>query len=701
MNQHQQKQKCLFNLAVIQQNKIRIEIHQIEQQLPPLYCPLHQKILTASYLLQMFYHPQEQLIKEFVSHLQQIKEEIEKNYEIIGAGILIPYEYKKSRTDIKEAYKQIGIEEIDVMYFHAQSRIVGGRRDDTVETIAEIQLSEIEEDEKEEEIQIEKEREKEIKKQIVPLIKLTNTMLFEVSKYFETFEDFKRLEMAIPKCKGNMSRFHSNPISLKEKEVIHFNNIETYHLYKSTDYIANSSKIKEYIVWHPISSSKATKERYYNKNVYFKYIMYTKYDRNEEYIKEIAKQKKNEMKLPQKQRHDYKIPMNVIEIEKECFKDYLVLQTIQIPSTVSKISNGTFSGATNFTSMTIECHPNIVIKDGILVEKEPEFEIIYLPTTLIKVNGKLFHPKTITTVTRLEIPDGVTKINETTFDKYQKLKEIQFPSTIDQFDHRWFEYCTSLTKIELSSTMTKLTPGAFSNYYVMKEIKLSPLTTSLPECCFFNCTSLERIINLEKIEHVGLGCFSQCIRLDMTKIRNVIREYKLKEEHKILLEKWTGLKIGKTIFNSEIDDWNIKTSVFDKKILNKSKLLFIMEDGKQEIFGCYFQDEIKGYSRDSPFHSYDNSFLFNLESKGRLNEPMKFEFIDTNYAYILYKPEADHLITFGKGRQLALFKHGFNKMAYCTQSNTIVNYHGIRCALLGMTSPNHFTLQKIAVLQMK
>ena len=80
---------------------------------------------------------------------------------------------------------------------------------------------------------------------------------------------------------------------------------------------------------------------------------------------------------------------------------------------------------------------------------------------------------------------------------------------------------------------------------------------------------------------------------------------------------------------------------------------------------------------------------------------MKFEFINFNCHCILYKRNSKHLITFGNSHQIVLFKNGYNHLSYCAQSNTIVNYHGIKHALIGTTNPNHFTLQRIVVFQME
>ena len=59
--------------------------------------------------------------------------------------------------------------------------------------------------------------------------------LMVVSKYFESIDDFINMEIGIPKAKGNMSKFHYNPISLDAWSRTLFTSLETLHLYAKED----------------------------------------------------------------------------------------------------------------------------------------------------------------------------------------------------------------------------------------------------------------------------------------------------------------------------------------------------------------------------------------------------------------------------------------------------------------------------------
>ncbi|ELP91464.1 hypothetical protein EIN_156210 [Entamoeba invadens IP1] len=56
-----------------------------------------------------------------------------------------------------------------------------------------------------------------------------------VSKYFITINDFINLELVCKKFRGNMEKFHFNPIPLNSKTLGYFPNIETLHLWNKED----------------------------------------------------------------------------------------------------------------------------------------------------------------------------------------------------------------------------------------------------------------------------------------------------------------------------------------------------------------------------------------------------------------------------------------------------------------------------------
>ena len=123
--------------------------------------------------------------------------------------------------------------------------------------------------------------------------------------------------------------------------------------------------------------------------------------------------------------------------------------------------------------------------------------------------------------------------------------------------------------------------------------------------------------------HMDGGCFKP-IRLTVIQMK----EY---ESEKHQLEEWTGLQWGEILFDSNFHQWSKELSIFNKRIIGKSKLIFLIEDKDGESFGYYLNSEIV---ENYEWNGTDNkSFHFNIESHGRLENPMKCKIRDINCGY--------------------------------------------------------------------
>ncbi|GAB1223936.1 hypothetical protein ENUP19_0166G0028 [Entamoeba nuttalli] len=69
-----------------------------------------------------------------------------------------------------------------------------------------------------------------------------------VSKYFEDIKDFINLENGVKRFRGNLERFHFNPIPLNQYSRILFPNIETFHIYNKEDEVFKDGRIFKYSI---------------------------------------------------------------------------------------------------------------------------------------------------------------------------------------------------------------------------------------------------------------------------------------------------------------------------------------------------------------------------------------------------------------------------------------------------------------------
>ena len=169
------------------------------------------------------------------------------------------------------------------------------------------------------------------------------------------------------------------------------------------------------------------------------------------------------------------------------------------------------------------------------------------------------------------------------------------------------------------------------------------------------------------------------------------------------LEEWTQKKYNKTVFDSDIDDWSIDSSLFDSKIIGNNHLAFIIHDHQGEIFGYYLNTTVHDQYEER-IRTDKETFTFNLESNGRLGKAMKFE-IEDEYGggYFLFDKTSEYLINLGS---LYLCKEENKDECYYEPQNDEFNfnYHSIPNALCGKNSGGFssyvqmFSLRRLLVL---
>ncbi|BFU22404.1 TLD, putative [Entamoeba histolytica] len=165
-------------------------------------------------------------------------------------------------------------------------------------------------------------------------------------------------------------------------------------------------------------------------------------------------------------------------------------------------------------------------------------------------------------------------------------------------------------------------------------------------------------------------------------------------EEMLQIEEWTERKVGNLLFDSDKDDWNKNTSIFDKRIMNKEHLIILIEDEEGNKFGGYVDSKIDKVD-DKIYDS--KSFLFSLESKGRMKGMKKFDIKQPEYAFKLYNQSDDRLFVFGYG-DIFVYKENYKTKSFCKQHS--FSYEEISNALCG-NYQYRFTPKRFIVIEMK
>ncbi|BFU24392.1 predicted protein [Entamoeba histolytica] len=128
----------------------------------------------------------------------------------------------------------------------------------------------------------------------------------------------------------------------------------------------------------------------------------------------------------------------------------------------------------------------------------------------------------------------------------------------------------------------------------------------------------------------------------------------------------------------------------------KEDIIIIIEDEEGNKFGGYVNSKIDKVDE----WIYDSkSFLFSLESNGRIEGMMKFNIKQPQHAFWLFNQSHDRLFGFGCGGDICVYKENNKTKSFCKQRS--FEYEGISNALCGKEIPDRFTPKRIIVIEMK
>ena len=215
--------------------------------------------------------------------------------------------------------------------------------------------------------------------------------------------------------------------------------------------------------------------------------------------------------------------------------------TLTIPSNVTKIGSGAFSGL-----------------EGL--------KRVIIPGTVKEIASEAFSYNS--TLEEVIIMDGVEKIGERAFAASNKISTIILPESITEIGTEAFRD-TNIVEITIPSKVKELKNGTFANCVKLTKVKLKEGLETIGANTFGNCTNLENIVIPNTIVTLKEGLFGGCNKLTNITINNDLYVY----ESGLLMPKnrETVLYISKTYIESE-DTFSIPEGIKNFKIsLNELK----------------------------------------------------------------------------------------------------------------------------------
>ena len=166
------------------------------------------------------------------------------------------------------------------------------------------------------------------------------------------------------------------------------------------------------------------------------------------------------------------------------------------------------------------------------------------------------------------------------------------------------------------------------------------------------------------------------------------------------------MKTNSIIFDSDICNWNRKTSTFDKHIWNKNKIAILIENEYGIRYGGFIYSQIDKYSvLNEEICQYEciidpKSFIFTFKD----NKPLKFELKEekkNDSIFYLCKSDEIPLFGIGKPEEYEIWIGKKNIKDFCEQTeNSNYEFKGNKNALIGISGKeNKFDIKRFIVIQ--
>ncbi len=195
-----------------------------------------------------------------------------------------------------------------------------------------------------------------------------------------------------------------------------------------------------------------------------------------------------------------------------------------------------------------------------------------------------YEPEIYKEITKVILPEGLTKIGFSAFYRMSGLVNITIPTTVTEISSSAFAGCVSLRELYIPEGVTKIGGEAFSDMVSLKSISIPSTLTELGFYAFKGCQSLSSVKLPDKIKSLEMGMFSECFSL---------KEVKLPSGLEVIHS--NAFSRCKSLFSVEIPDSckTIQDGAFSESLILRIHIPANVEDISQNAFsGCDYIREL-------------------------------------------------------------------------------------------------------------
>ena len=239
------------------------------------------------------------------------------------------------------------------------------------------------------------------------------------------------------------------------------------------------------------------------------------------------------------------LPARITTMDTESmFSGCSQLTEVQLPDGVTKIGAYAFSGCTSLTTVKV---PESVTSIGkVAFNQCSNLENLNLPAGITSMECKYTFNGCKKLTAKIVVPDGTTKIGDSTFQDCAALTEIVLPDTVTEIGKRAFQDCQNwsnptipskvtsigesayfrckqLTCAEIPAGVTQIEDGTFQGCSALQSVTIPVGVKQIGKYAFGGCSALETVKLPDSVEEIGAGAFANCAILNSINVQDGVQ----------------------------------------------------------------------------------------------------------------------------------------------------------------------------------
>lgn len=127
-------------------------------------------------------------------------------------------------------------------------------------------------------------------------------------------------------------------------------------------------------------------------------------------------------------------------------------------------------------------------------------------------------------LTKVVIPDTVTRIEANAFEECTRLKEVVIPDTVTYIGPLAFANCSSLETLSIPPALEIIELGTFRGCHNIKSLTIPDTVTEIGDEAFEGCFCIDKLEIPSSVTSIGSGAFWGCYGIDVVKLSPGIKK---------------------------------------------------------------------------------------------------------------------------------------------------------------------------------